>query len=404
MDKSGCVIIGGGHAAAEATTALRKEGWTGDITVVCEEPFLPYHRPPLSKTFLADRVAPEAIFIRNAETYLQAGIRLVLARRATAIDRASRSIRLDDGETLGYSFLLLATGAVPRRLSLPGAELRAIHYIRSIADIEGLRPKVAAGARAVIIGGGYIGLETAAMLRKLKLEVTVFEAMSRVLQRVTAPAVSAFYERVHREEGVRIINGAEAAAITPDSVILKDGREVPADILIAGIGVTPDAQLAGDCGLAIEDGVMVDQSCRTSDPAIFAAGDCTRFVSSHYGVKTRLESVQNANDQARVAAAVIAGRPAVYDAIPWFWSDQYELKLQIAGLSSGYDEIAIRGDIEKGRSFAAFYLKGGEIISVDAVNRGKEFMAGKRLIGARARIPAGVLADDSVSAQDLLRI
>jgi len=227
--------------------------------------------------------------------------------------------------------------------------------------------------------------------------------MERVLQRVTAPEVSAFYERVHREEGVHIMIGAHPVEIMPASVFLKDGREIPADILIAGIGVTPDARLAEAAGLAVEDGILIDDTCRTSDPLIFAAGDCTRFVSRHYGRKMRLESVQNANDQARVAAAVIAGRAAIYDTIPWFWSDQYELKLQIAGLSQDYDEIAIRGDIANSRSFAAFYLKGGEIISVDAVNRAKEFMAGKRLIAARARIPLNVLADDGVPVADLLR-
>jgi 3-phenylpropionate/trans-cinnamate dioxygenase ferredoxin reductase component len=220
---------------------------------------------------------------------------------------------------------------------------------------------------------------------------------------VTAPEVSAFYERVHREEGVAVITGAQVVEVTPRSVILEDGREIEAGILIAGIGVTPDTALAAECGLETRDGIIVDDSCRTSDPSIFAAGDCTRFRSRHYGAEMRLESVQNANDQARVAAAVIAGRDAVYDAIPWFWSDQYDLKLQIAGLSNGYDAIAIRGDMENGRSFAVFYLKAGEIISVDAVNRGKEFMAGKRLIQMRARIPIDVLADDSVPVAELMK-
>lgn len=404
METPGCVIIGGGHAAAEATVALRKEGFAGDITVVCGEPYLPYHRPPLSKTFLADQMKPEAIFIRNGEGYAQAGVKLLLGRRATGIDRAKRSVSLDGGEEIGYGSLLIATGAVPRQLMATGVERSHVHYIRTVTDIEALRPKVKPGASAVIVGGGYIGLETAAMLRKLELEVTVIEAMTRVLQRVTAPEVSGFYERVHREEGVAIVTSAEAAEITPRSVILTDGREIPTDILIAGIGVTPHTELARDCGLDIRDGIVIDDFCRTSDPSIFAAGDCTRFMSRHYGVGMRLESVQNANDQARVAAAVIAGRQAVYDAIPWFWSDQYELKLQIAGVSTGYDEIAVRGDIAKGSSFAAFYLKQGEIISVDAVNRGKEFMAGKRLIANRARIPTRVLADDSVSAAELMRM
>jgi len=403
MDTEHCVIIGGGHAAAEAVPALRKEGFAGAITLIGEEPYHPYHRPPLSKTFLADKVAPEAIYIRNPENYAEARVNLKLGRRAVAIDRSERKVRLDDGESISYSTLLLATGAVPCRLAIKGADDRQIHYIRGIADIEALRPKVKEGARAVIIGGGYIGLEAAAMLRKLKLDVTVIEAMERVLQRVTAPEVSAFYERVHREEGVHITTGAHPVEIMPASVFLKDEREIPADILIAGIGVTPDTRLAEAAGLAVEDGILIDDTCRTSDPLIFAAGDCTRFASRHYGRKMRLESVQNANDQARVAAAVIAGRAAIYDTIPWFWSDQYELKLQIAGLSQDYDEIAIRGDIANSRSFAAFYLKGGEIISVDAVNRAKEFMAGKRLIAARARIPLNVLADDGVPVADLLR-
>ena len=399
-----CIIIGGGHAAAEATSALRKEGFTGDITLVCDEPYLPYHRPPLSKTFLADRLPPEAIFIRNADSYAAAGVTTLLGRRAVEIDRGGRSVRLDDGQEFAYSALVLATGAAPRQLGIPGANDREIHYIRGIRDIEGLRPKAAPGRRAVIVGGGYIGLETAAMLRKLGLDVTVIESMPRVLQRVTAPEVSAFYERIHRQEAVNIVTGAALVEVAPDIVVLADGREIAADILIAGIGVEPDTRLAEQSGVSVDNGILVDERCRTSDASIFAAGDCTRFTSRLYGGSMRLESVQNANDQARVAAAVIAGRDAVHDAIPWFWSDQYDLKLQIAGVSTGYEEIAVRGDIAKGRSFAAFYLRGGEIIAVDAVNRGKEFMAGKRLIAARARIPPRVLADDGVLAADLLRM
>jgi 3-phenylpropionate/trans-cinnamate dioxygenase ferredoxin reductase component len=393
METEHCIIVGGGHAAAEATAALRKQAFQGSITVICEEPYLPYHRPPLSKTFLADQVGIESLNIRNQESYARAGVDLRLGRRAVEIDRRRQAVRLDDGETLPYSALLLATGALPRKLAMPGAEHRDVHYVRGIADIEALRPRIGPGVRVVIVGGGYIGLEAAAMLRKLKLEVTVIEAMERVLQRVTAPEVSAFYERVHREEGVAVITGAQVVEVTPRSVILEDGREIEAGILIAGIGVTPDTALAAECGLETRDGIIVDDSCRTSDPSIFAAGDCTRFRSRHYGAEMRLESVQNANDQARVAAAVIAGRDAVYDAIPWFWSDQYDLKLQIAGLSNGSDA----------RSFAVFYLKAGEIISVDAVNRGKEFMAGKRLIQMRARIPIDVLADDSVPVAELMK-
>jgi 3-phenylpropionate/trans-cinnamate dioxygenase ferredoxin reductase subunit len=396
-----CLIIGAGHAADEAIQCLRRDGWTGAITLVGEEPHLPYNRPPLSKTFLAESQAPEALFFRDRSVYERAGVELILGRRAVGIDRAAHAVSLDDGGSLGYSKLLITTGARPRRIDIPGASQDELRVVRTIDDILGLRPFARAGGRVVLVGAGYIGLETAAMLRKIGASVTVLEAMPRVLARVTAPAVSAFFERVHREEGVEIVTGAGIAGASGGQVRLADGRAFAADCIVVGIGVLPNTELAEAAGLQVDRGILIDEACRTSDPDIFAAGDCTRFTSLHYGASVRLESVQNAKDQARTAAAAICGKPARYDSLPWFWSDQYDVKLQIAGLSDGHDAVALRGDPGQGRSFAAFYLKAGEIIAVDAVNRPKEFMIGKRLIAARARIAPERLADEGVAVADL---
>lgn len=402
-----CIIIGAGHAADEAVMSLRREGWTGSITLVGEEPHPPYNRPPLSKTFLAAGHAPEQLFFREPGVYQRAGVTLELGRRAIAIERATRHVRLDDGRSLPFAKLLIATGARPRMIDLPGALPGDMLPVRTIDDVLAIRPFARPGGRIVLIGAGYIGLETAAMLRKIGASVTVLEAMPRVLARVTAPAVSAFFERVHREEGVEIVTGATIAGLELQggvkAIRLADGRSFPADLIIVGIGVLPNSEIAEAAGLATDRGILVDEACRTSDPDILAAGDCTRFTSAHYRASVRLESVQNAKDQARTAAAAICGKPARYDALPWFWSDQYDVKLQIAGLSEGFDAIALRGDATTGRSFAAFYLKAGEVIAVDAVNRPKEFMVGKKLIAARAHVDATRLADEAVPVADLAR-
>ncbi|MEZ5776148.1 MAG: FAD-dependent oxidoreductase [Hyphomicrobiaceae bacterium] len=351
-DTMSAVVIGAGHAASEAVTALRKEGFKGTITVIGEEPYYPYHRPPLSKTYLAEQQPPESLYIRNPEIYEREGAAMLIGRRAVAIDRGAHEIMLADGDIVSYDRLVIATGGRPRRLNLQGADLPGIFYVRTIADIEAIRPRVRPGARAVVIGGGYIGLEAAAMLRKLGVGATVLEAAPRVLQRVTAPELSAFYERVHREEGVSVETDVRIAAVEGDqqvrAVRLLDGRVLDADFVVVGVGIDPAVEIARDAGLTLENGIAVDDQCRTSDPDIFSAGDCASFVSRHYGYRVRLESVQNAYEQARVAAAVIAGRAVVHDVIPWFWSDQFDLKLQITGLSQGYDEVVLRGDPRAG--------------------------------------------------------
>ena len=387
MESFDVVILGGGHAGAEAGFALRKEGFEGSILLCGNEPILPYQRPPLSKTYLADQVTAEGLLIREAQAYAGANIQTRLQVEATKIDAQAHEINFADGAKLQYGKLIYALGARPRRLDAPN-----IHYIRTLADIDGLRPQAKPGQKAAIIGGGYIGLETAAMLKKLGLEVTVHEAMERILQRVTAPFMSEFYTRIHSEEGVRIETGKPV-----------DVSALDADLIIAGIGVLPNIELAQDAGLTIEQGALfVDEYCRTSDHDIYAAGDCTIFTNAHYQRLTRLESVQNAYDQARCIAANITGKPTAYDAIPWFWSDQYDLKLQIVGLSQGHDQVILRGDAQNTRSFAAFYLKEGELIAVDAVNRPKEYMLAKRYIATHGKPDPAKLADDALPVKSIL--
>ena len=401
-----CVIIGASHAAAQLAPTLRQEGWEGRILVIGDEPYIPYHRPPLSKTFLSGEKALEDIYIKPQMVYEKAEVEFMLNTRVDKIDRDEKTLLLDNGESLGYDKLALTMGSRVRKVDLPGINLDGIYYLRDINDVEKIKTKVGAGKKAVIVGGGYIGLETAAVLRKLGMEVTVLEMMERVLQRVTAPEVSEFYDRIHREEGVNILCGvgvtAFAGANVVEKVVCNDGSEHEADLVVVGVGIVPNVELATEAGLEVSNGIVVDQHARTSDPDIVAAGDCTFHHNVLYDQEIRLESVQNATDQARVAAQTLCGNEKAYEALPWFWSDQYDLKLQIAGLSQGYDEVIIRGDRENTRSFAAFYLKDGVVISVDAVNKPPEFMMGKRMISAKLAVDKVRLADDTVPIKELL--
>lgn len=404
MEAGHCVIVGGGHAVAQLAASLRQEGWTGPVTIVSAEAVLPYHRPPLSKTFLCSDDADDLLLIRPRDFYVKQQIDVRLGVRACAIDRAAQRLELDDGSSLGYDRLVLATGAQVRRLPVPGESLANVFYLREIADVHALRAAVVPGARAVIVGGGYIGLEAAASLRKLGLDVTVLEAQSRVLQRVTAREVSAFYARVHEEEGVRLYTGVTVDAIVGEErvrgVRLGNGRTLDADLVIVGVGVLPATGLAAEAGLTIGNGIVVDQHACTSDPHIYAIGDCTHHFNPIYERWLRLESVQNANDQARAAALALCGKPAPYRALPWFWSDQFDLKLQIAGLSEGFDEVVLRGDPKRGRSFAAFYFSAGRLIAVDAINRPKEFMISKRCLAERKSADPRRLVDESIDIKD----
>lgn len=389
MTTQRAVIVGASHAGAQLAASLRQEGWNGELVLIGDESILPYQRPPLSKAYLAGKSALDDLAIRNAEFYAKQEIQLLNAT-VDAIDRSTRHLALRTGEALSYDKLALCTGARPRRLTTPGADLPGVHYLRTAADVEAIRAVATAGPRTVIIGGGYIGLETAASLRALGLEVTVLEAAERVLERVTAPEVSAFFTRIHRNEGVDVRTGALVEAIAGErqvqEVVLAGGESLPADLVVVGIGVEPNIELAVEAGLVVDNGVLIDSQARTSDPDIVAAGDCASHDLARYGRRVRLESVPSAGEQAKVAAATISGKSKEIAALPWFWSDQYDVKLQIAGLNTGYDEIILDGDPHQGRDFTCYYFRQGELIAADCVNRPRDFMFSKRAITQRTPV------------------
>ncbi|MDP9011170.1 MAG: FAD-dependent oxidoreductase [Pseudomonadota bacterium] len=397
------VIIGGGQAGAQAIDTLRREGFDGRLVLVSDEPVLPYQRPPLSKKFLSGELAADRLPFRHQSFYDDHRIELKLGIRATRLDPAARRVSLSTGEDVVYDRLLLCLGAVSRQLTCPGADLPGVHYLRRIADVpkiqEGLKP----GARAVIIGGGYIGLETAATARKMGCAVTVLEMADRLMNRVVASNVSEYFAHEHRTQGIKIICNTRVVRLEGESrterVVCADGSSHEADILVVGVGATANMQLAADAGLHCENGIVVDEYCRTSDPAIYAAGDCTYHPSIRFAMRVRLESVDNAFEQAKTAALNILGRPTVHDRVPWFWSDQFDNKLLIVGLSQGHDQQVTRGDPAT-RTFTVCYLKGGELLAVEAVNHSKDYMAARKLIAARACPDIDKLADPLVALKD----
>jgi 3-phenylpropionate/trans-cinnamate dioxygenase ferredoxin reductase subunit len=401
------VIVGAGQAAAQATDSLRRGGFDGRLVVVGDEPQLPYQRPPLSKKFLAGELTPERLAIRPASFYEQARVELRLGTRATALDLAARELALDDGTRLNYDRLLLATGSAPRQLAVPGTELAGVHYLRTSADVTAIRAELGAARRVVVVGGGYIGLEVAATCRGLGLEVDVIEMAERIMNRVVAPEMSAFFAAEHARAGVAIhtellVSGFRARSDDPRRVAAVEtlgGREFPADIVVIGVGVVPVTALAEAAGLACVNGIAVDLYCQSSDPAVYAAGDCTSQPSQRYGRRVRLESVDNAFEQAKTAATNMLGGTAVHDRVPWFWSDQFDLKLLIAGLNFDYDRVVVRGEAAS-RSFACCYLRSGELLAIDCVNSPKDYMAAKKLIAERRVFDAGRLADSSVPLKD----
>ncbi len=405
MSEGPIVIIGAGQAAAQAIASLRQGGFDGAITLIGDEAALPYQRPPLSKAYMKGEFEESRLYFRPAAWYEDQNIKLTLGQRATAIDRDAGRVRLEDGGGADYDKLIIATGARPRRCPVDGADLKGVHDLRTLADVERIRPQMIKGRKIVIVGAGYIGLEAAAVARQMGLDVTVLEMADRVLARVTSPVISEFYETVHKAEGVDIRTGARLASFKGDNgalaaAVLENGEEIAADLALIGIGILPNAELAEEAGVECRDGIVVDEDARTSDPDIFAAGDCARRPLVHYGRDGRLESVHNAIEQGKLAAAAILGQPRPKEDCPWFWSDQYDLKLQIAGLSAGYDDIVLRGD-PASRKFAAFYLKDGVLIAADAVSAAPEFMMAKKMIMAKARPDAAQLADPSVSMKEI---
>ena len=399
------IIIGAGQAGGEAAQRLRHGGFDGEITLIGEEPIAPYQRPPLSKAYLAGKMERDRLMLRPPEVYADEHIALLTGTRAVWIDRTNRRVRLEGGRELSFDAVILATGARPRRLPLAGADLDGVHLVRTIADIDAIQPGCKPGAKLVVIGAGFIGLEAAAVARSMGVEVCVVETAVRPLARVTSPEVAGFFLDEHTRQGVRFVLSAQPALIQGDEhvrgVKLTDGTEIAADMVIAGIGVTPETALAQHCGLTVEDGIVTDRQCRTSDPSIFAIGDCARRPMVHYDQRVaRLESVHNAVEGGRVAAAAILGTEHTEET-PWFWSDQYDIKLQIAGLFQGYDTMVMRGDTSS-RSFAAFYYKGGRMIAVDAVNRPAEFLGSKLLIQKGLSIPAETLRDSPKPMKELV--
>jgi 3-phenylpropionate/trans-cinnamate dioxygenase ferredoxin reductase component len=399
------VIIGGGQAGAQAIDTLRREGFAGRLVLVGDEPHLPYQRPPLSKQFLAGDMVAERLPFRHLPFYEQHRVELRLGQGAARIDRAARRVHLCDGEALDYDRLLLCTGARSRQLSCPGADLAGVHYLRGMGDASGIREGLKTGTRAVVIGGGYIGLETAATARKLGCSVTVLEMADRVMNRVVASSVSEYFSHEHRRHGIEIICGTRVVrlegAASAQRVVCGDGSTHEADLLIVGVGAVPNVELAQSAGLACDNGIVVDEYCRTADPAVFAAGDCTSHPSLRFEMRVRLESVDNAFEQGKTAALNMLDRPTVHDRVPWFWSDQFDNKMLIVGLSQGFDQQVLRGD-PAARSFSVCYLKGGELIAVEAINHSKDYMAGRKLIAEHARPDLDKLANPQIGLKDTL--
>jgi 3-phenylpropionate/trans-cinnamate dioxygenase ferredoxin reductase subunit len=397
------IIVGAGQAGAQAIDTLRREGFTGRLVLIGDEPELPYQRPPLSKKYLSGEMAAERLVFRHRSFYDEHRIELKLGKAAVRLDPAARRVALADGEELAYDRLLLCLGADSRRLTCSGATLPGVHYLRTVADVGPIREGFKPQARIVIIGGGYIGLETAATCRKLGCDVTVLEMADRIMNRVVAPPVSQYFAGEHLLHGVNIVCDTRVVCLEGNGrverVVCADGSTHAADLVVVGVGAVPTTGLAGAAGLACDNGIVVDEYCRTSDAAIYAAGDCTNHPSLRFGRRVRLESVDNAFEQAKTAALNMLDRPSVHDRVPWFWSDQFDNKLLIVGLSQDYDRQVLRGSPQS-RSFSVCYLKGRELLAVEAINHSKDYMAARKLIAERTPLHLDKLADNGLGLKD----
>lgn len=398
------VIAGAGHAAGQAVVTLRQEKFSGQIVLVGDEPYLPYQRPPLSKNFLAGELPAERLYLKPASFYDDPGIALRLNTKITAIDPGGKSLAISNGDNIHYDRLILSLGARARPLPIDGADLQHVHYLRTITDVEAIRAELDVGRRLVVIGAGYIGLEVAAVARQQGLDVTVVEMADRVMSRVVSPEISDFYQIEHTNHGVKLRLSTGVKALHGKKRVrqaeLDNGDIIPADFVVIGVGILPNTELAEQAGLAVDDGIVVDDHCQTSDPNIYAIGDCTSHPNGIYDRRLRLESVHNALEQAKTAARNLCGKDVQYCQVPWFWSDQYDLKLQIAGLSEGYDDVVIRGNPAE-RSFSCLYLKDSRLIALDAVNSARDFVQAKSLISTRTVLPADRLADSKTALKDL---
>jgi len=398
------VIVGAGHAAGQAAATLRQKGFEGRIVVIGDEPWIPYQRPPLSKKFLSGGLEIEHLYFKPENFYPECEIDLVLSTRVTELNTDTKVIRTANGVTMEYEKLLLTTGSRVREIPVPGKDLGGVHYLRKISDVTAIQEEFLEGSRLVIVGAGYIGLEVAAVAVKHGIDVTILEAQDRALSRVTAPEVSKFFERVHQANGVKLEFGRMVSELRGhnklEKVVCADGSEFTADLAIAGIGINPNIELAEAAGISCDNGIVVNEFCETSAPDVYAAGDCTFHPNGYFGRCVRLESVHNALEQSKSAAAAMCGEPVAYTQIPWFWSDQYDIKLQIAGLNQGYDQVVVRGNRDT-NSFAAFYLQDRRLLAVNAINSPREFMLGKKLISAFARLSPEDLADTEKDFKEL---
>ena len=398
------LIIGGGHAGANTAFALRKDGFDGEITIISDEYYLPYHRPPLSKDFLKKNLAIEKMSFKSADFYEEQKISINLDTQINSIDLTSKHAITED-DSFNYDYLVFATGASPRLWPMENADSKNLFYLRQITDVLSMHKQITPHKEIVLICGGYIGLEVASAMIELGLKVTILEAEERILQRVTSPEVSQFYNDYHSKKGVRIICNAKVTNLNAEnqminSVSLESGETLAADIVLVGIGAIPNTQLAASIGLECDNGIKTDQYCRTSIPNILAVGDCTSSFNSLYNKEFRLESVPNALAQSKVASSSILGNELFNNEMPWFWSDQYDLKLQMAGLSSGYDECHIIGDTDSAE-FIACYGKEGYLIAVDSVNQSRQFMLFKKALGNGFKLEMSLIKDKNFQPESI---
>jgi len=396
MTQGPVVIVGAGHAGFQLAASLRQHGFSERIALVNDEGHLPYQRPPLSKAYLKGTGAPDSLMFRPDKFYRDQNIDLI-ADRATSIDRGAKKLLLASGASLDYWHLVLATGARNRLLDIPNANLESVRYLRILDESEALRQRIATARHVVVIGAGFIGLEFAATARAKGLKVDVVELGTRVMARAVTAEISDYFQARHNSAGIDIHLGVQATAIEADGknvagVHLSDGRHIPADLIVVGVGVLPNVELAAEAGLRVASGIIVDEHLLTADPDISAIGDCALFASPRFGGSLRLESVQNATDQARCVAARLTGERKAYDGLPWFWSDQGDDKLQIAGLTTGYDQVVVRGD-QQARSFAAFCYQAGQLVGIESVNRASDHVFCRKLLGMNRSVGPEKAAD-----------
>lgn len=399
------VVIGANIGGGRAVEALRKEGFDGDIVLVGAEPELPYERPPLSKGFLRGEVAHDEFTIASADDYAEKRIETRLGRLATTLDPVGKTVTLDDGTTLGYDQLLIVTGASPRRLNIPGSDLAGIHYLRTVADSQAIREQMAGAERVAVVGMGFIGAELAASANTLGKHVTTIEAIDLPLRPALGQEVAERLVGIHRGHGVEVLAGEAVARFEGNGriqqVVTASGRVVPCDVAVVGIGVTPNTSWLDGSGIALDNGIVTDEYCRSSIPDVFAAGDVAHWWSRRYGRRLRVEHFDNASNQAVAAAKAMLGQDHPYDPVPYFWSDQYDISLQVAGLPADHDQVVFRGTVESG-SWSAFYLSDGRLTAALAANRFKDFSAGRRMLRASTPVTTDQLADESIELKTLL--